>query len=88
MKKSKLEIVKLISESVRAYDLKKPTCLATDWCKDGVRMVLATHSRRNTVNALDLRTLTVAMAIGSLLLPVLKQQMNRKVDILQLKGSA
>ena len=34
--RSKDEIVKLISEGVRAYDLEKPTCLSTDWCKDGV----------------------------------------------------
>ena len=34
--RSKYEIVKLIFESVRGYDLEKPTCLSTDWCKDGV----------------------------------------------------
>ena len=33
---SKSEIIKRISQGVRAYDLEKPTCLATDWCKDGI----------------------------------------------------
>ena len=35
-KKSKEEILRLVEEGVRAYDLSKPTCLATDWCKDGL----------------------------------------------------
>ena len=34
--KSKAEIVRLVSEGVRAYDLQKPTCLATDWSKEGL----------------------------------------------------
>ena len=34
--KSKMEIVRLVSEGVRAYDLQKPTCLATDWSKEGL----------------------------------------------------
>ena len=34
--KSKEEIVRLICEGVKAYDLSKHTCLATDWCKEGV----------------------------------------------------
>ena len=34
--KSKVEIVRLISEGVRAYDLQKSTCLATDWSKEGL----------------------------------------------------
>ncbi len=33
---SKKEIVNKISEGVCAYDIKKPTCLATDWSKDGL----------------------------------------------------
>jgi hypothetical protein len=33
---SKKEIVRLISAGVRAYDMKKPTCLATDWSKEGL----------------------------------------------------
>ena len=34
--KSKKEIVRLISNGVRAYDMNKPTCLATDWSKEGL----------------------------------------------------
>ena len=34
--KSKEEIVRLIGDGVRAYDLNKPTCLATDWSKYGL----------------------------------------------------
>ncbi len=35
-KASKAEIVKKISQGVYAYDIKKSTCLATDWSKDGL----------------------------------------------------
>ncbi len=38
--KSKQEILRLISEGVRAYDMRKPTCLATDWCKEGLGFTL------------------------------------------------
>jgi hypothetical protein len=34
--KSKVEIIKQIYEGVRAYDLEKSTCLATDWSKEGL----------------------------------------------------
>ena len=34
--KSKEEIVRLIGDGVKAYDLNKPTCLATDWSKEGL----------------------------------------------------
>ena len=34
--KSKVEIVRLVEQGVYAYDLQKPTCLATDWSKEGV----------------------------------------------------
>ena len=30
---SKDEIIRQSIEGVKAYDLQKPTCLATDWCK-------------------------------------------------------
>ena len=33
---SKEEIVRLIGEGVKAYDMDKPTCLATDWSKEGL----------------------------------------------------
>ena len=33
---SKKEIVRQIEIGVRTYDLNKYTCLATDWCKDGI----------------------------------------------------
>jgi hypothetical protein len=33
---SKEEIVRLIGDGVRAYDMNKPTCLATDWSKHGL----------------------------------------------------
>ena len=33
---SKKEIIKQISTGVCTYDLKKPTCLATDWSKEGL----------------------------------------------------
>ena len=34
--RSKEEIVRLSKAGVRAFDLNKPTCLATDWCKEGL----------------------------------------------------
>ncbi len=34
--KSKEEIIRQAEEGVRAYDLEKPTCLATDWSKTGL----------------------------------------------------
>lgn len=34
--KSKVEIIKEIKTGVEIYDKRKPTCLATDWSKDGV----------------------------------------------------
>ena len=34
--KSKEEIVRLSQAGVRAFDLHRPTCLATDWCKEGL----------------------------------------------------
>ena len=33
---SKDEIIRQSIEGVKAYDLQKPTCLATDWCKTGM----------------------------------------------------
>ena len=33
---SKDEVVRLVSTGVQAYDLKRPTCLATDWSKEGL----------------------------------------------------
>ena len=38
--RSKEEIVRQAEEGVRAYDLNKPTCLSTDWCKTGVGFAL------------------------------------------------
>ena len=35
-RKSKEEIIRQIFQGVRAYDLRKPTCLATDWSKMGL----------------------------------------------------
>ena len=33
---SRREIVRLVSAGVKAYDMSKPTCLATDWSKEGL----------------------------------------------------
>ena len=38
--KSKDEIVNQAKEGVLAYDLNKPTCLTTDWCKIGIGFTL------------------------------------------------
>ena len=35
-RKSKEEIIRLIGDGVRSYDMNKPTCLATDWSKYGI----------------------------------------------------
>ena len=35
-KESNEEIARLIGDGVRAYDMTKPTCLATDWSKHGL----------------------------------------------------
>ena len=35
-KTSKEEIIRLIGDGVKSYDMNKPTCLATDWSKHGV----------------------------------------------------
>ena len=35
-RESKLAIIKEIEEGVRIYDKTKPTCLATDWCRNGI----------------------------------------------------
>ena len=37
---SKDEIIRQSMEGVKAYDLQKPTCLATDWCKTGMGFAL------------------------------------------------
>ncbi len=34
--KSKEEVIRLSREGVRSYDLSRPTCLATDWSKEGL----------------------------------------------------
>jgi hypothetical protein len=38
--RSKTEIVRQAEEGVRTYDLLKPTCLTTDWCKTGLGFAL------------------------------------------------
>ena len=38
--KSKKEIIKLVEKGVRSFEVGRPTCLATDWSKDGVGFVL------------------------------------------------
>ena len=38
--RSKNEIVQQVKAGVQAYDLQKPTCLTTDWCKTGIGFVL------------------------------------------------
>lgn len=35
-KRSKEEILRLIEKGVKAFDMQKPTCLATDWSKSGL----------------------------------------------------
>ena len=35
----KHHIVELVKEGVRIFEMKKPTCLATDWCRQGVGFV-------------------------------------------------
>ena len=37
---TKDEIIKQSNEGVKTYDLTKPTCLATDWCKTGMGFAL------------------------------------------------
>ena len=34
--KSKEEILRLVKEGVQTYDLNRPTCLTTDWSKEGI----------------------------------------------------
>ena len=38
--KSKGEIVKLVEKGVHAFEMGRPTCLATDWSKDGIGFIL------------------------------------------------
>ena len=38
---SKSEIIKEINKGVQIYDKRKPTCLSTDWSKDGVGFLLS-----------------------------------------------
>ena len=38
--RSKEEIIRQVKQGVQAYDLRKPTCLTTDWCKTGIGFVL------------------------------------------------
>ena len=37
---AKQHIVELVKEGVRIFDMSKPTCLATDWCRQGVGFFL------------------------------------------------
>ena len=37
---AKEHIVELVKEGVRIFDISKPTCLATDWCRQGVGFFL------------------------------------------------
>ena len=37
---AKQHIVELVKEGVRIFDMTKPTCLATDWCRQGVGFFL------------------------------------------------
>ena len=37
---SKAEITKLVKEGVQSFDINKPTCIQTDWCKDGLGYLL------------------------------------------------
>ena len=39
-RQSKKEILRQAEEGVRMYDLRKPTCLTTDWCKTGLGFAL------------------------------------------------
>ena len=37
---AKQHIVELVKEGVRIFDMSKPTCLATDWCRQGIGFFL------------------------------------------------
>ena len=37
---AKEHIIELVKEGVRIFDMNKPTCLATDWCRQGVGFFL------------------------------------------------
>ena len=38
--KSKVEIVNLVRDGVKTFEPNRPTCLATDWSKSGIRFNL------------------------------------------------
>ena len=38
--KSKVEIVDLVRDGVKTFEPNRPTCLATDWSKSGIRFNL------------------------------------------------
>ena len=63
---SKVLITNEIKEGVEIYDKSKPTCLATDWCKDGIGFwLLQKHCRCATINPLCCRTGWKVALVGS-----------------------
>ncbi len=38
--RAKEEIIRLVKDGVKAFDIKRPTCLITDWCKTGLGFTL------------------------------------------------
>ena len=63
---SKALIVQEIQDGVEIFDKRRPTCLATDWCKDGIGfLLLQKHCRCESIQPLCCKTGWKTTLVGS-----------------------